>query len=35
VVRAWSDPLPSQLFALSEVLFTFIFFLTSLLIFKK
>ncbi len=35
VVRAWSDPLPSQLFALSEVVFTFIFFLTSLLIFKK
>jgi uncharacterized membrane protein len=35
VVRAWSDPLPSQLFALIEVLLTFIFFLTSLFIFKK
>src|SRR6056300_1823686 len=35
VVRAWSDPLPSQLFALTEVLFTFIFFLNQFINFKK
>lgn len=35
VVRAWSETMPSQLFAISEVILTVVFFFTSILIFKK
>jgi uncharacterized membrane protein len=35
VVRAWSEAIPSQLFAISEVMLTLVFFFTSILIFKK
>lgn len=35
VVRAWSEIIPSQLFAISEVILTLVFFFTSILIFKK
>ena len=35
VVRAWSETMPSQLFAISEVMLTVVFFFTSILIFKK
>ena len=34
-VRAWSEIIPSQLFAISEVILTLVFFFTSILIFKK
>ena len=35
IVRAWSEIIPSQLFAISEVILTLVFFFTSILIFKK
>lgn len=35
VVRAWSEIIPSQLFAITEVILTVVFFFTSILIFKK
>ena len=35
VVRAWSETIPSQLFAITEVILTVVFFFTSILIFKK